>query len=378
MTDNLPTVWKADPHTLVKHAILREYLNRWFPILTRQARKVSTNREILYVDGFAGPGEYEGGEPGSPVIAMQAAMQHQVKFPVPVTMLFIELDRERFDHLQTVIAPLLEQAASSQNIHAVKPQRGDCDKVLNEVLDDFARRRIAFGPALAFLDQFGYGEVPMALIRRIMSIPQCEVFTYLNYKEMHRWMSDPDKANAMTRAFGGEEWRECIGLADRQARDGLLARYKDALKDKERGNAKYVVSFLMFDKQDRPLYWLLFCTNSLHGLGEMKKAMWQVDESGEFQFSDRDNPDQLKLLSEAFDDEWLGDELASRLVGRTMTVAETEEFVLVETPCYLFKGALAKLESSNRLSPIDPPPKRRKGTFPDEQMKIKFAARELF
>jgi len=378
MTDSLPTVWPLEPHTSVKHAILREYLNRWFPILTRQAKKVGTNREILYVDGFAGPGAYEGGEPGSPVIAMQAALQHQVKFPVPVTMLFIELDRDRFDHLQTVIAPLLQQAASSQNIHAVKPQRGDCDKVLNETLDEFDRRRIAFGPALAFLDQFGYGEVPMSLVRRIMSIPQCEVFTYLNYKDMHRWMADPDKASAMNRAFGGDEWRECIRLADREARDGLLTRYKNALKERERGNAKYVVSFLMFDKNARPLYWLVFCTNSLHGLREMKKAMWQVDKSGEFKFSDKDNPDQLKLLAESFDDDWLADELGKRLAGTTMTVAEAEEFVLVETPCYLFKGALEALEVSNKLTAVDAPRKRRKGTFPDENMKIKFAAPGLF
>ena len=372
MTDTLPTVWPADPHTLVKHAILEEYLKRWFPILTQQARKVGTNREILYVDGFAGPGEYQGGEPGSPIIAMRAAIHHQIQFPLPVTMLFIELDKKRFDHLQTVIKPLLDTAGKSKNIHAVEPRNGDCDVVLNEMLDGFANRRITFGPALAFLDQFGYGEVSMALIARIMSIQQCEVFTYLNYKDMHRWMSDPAKASAMTRAFGGDEWRECIGLEERQARAGLLARYKAALKDKNRGNAKYVVSFLMFDKVGRPLYWLLFCTNSLHGLREMKKAMWKVDESGEFQFSDKDNPAQLKLLAQAFDDEWLADELAKRLTGQTMTVAEAEEFVLVETACCLYKGALVKLEATNRLTPVDPPPKRKKGTFADDQMKIKF------
>ena len=30
--------------------------------------------EILYIDGFAGPGEYEGGEAGSPIIALDTAL----------------------------------------------------------------------------------------------------------------------------------------------------------------------------------------------------------------------------------------------------------------------------------------------------------------
>ena len=67
MSDNLPTVWPAEPHTLAKHAILKEYLKAWMPILSRQSARVhAPGREVLFVDGFAGPGRYSGGEPGSP------------------------------------------------------------------------------------------------------------------------------------------------------------------------------------------------------------------------------------------------------------------------------------------------------------------------
>jgi three-Cys-motif partner protein len=68
MIDSLPTVWPAEPHTLVKHKILRRYVQAWFPILTQQAQNLRRqygnldSREILFIDGFAGPGEYEGGE----------------------------------------------------------------------------------------------------------------------------------------------------------------------------------------------------------------------------------------------------------------------------------------------------------------------------
>jgi hypothetical protein len=65
----------------------------------------------------------------------------------------------------------------------------------------------------------------------------------------------------------------------------------------------------MFDRHDVPLYWLIFCTNNIRGLEEMKKAMWRVDRSGTFRSSDRDEPSQLKMLDDAYDDEWLADTL---------------------------------------------------------------------
>jgi three-Cys-motif partner protein len=113
MADTLPTTWPADPHTLAKHAILRRYLQAWFPILTRQASAVArqsragSNREILFIDGFAGPGEYSNDKEGSPIIAIKAALDHATTFPMPVRMMFIEERRDRFENLQQVLAPLL-------------------------------------------------------------------------------------------------------------------------------------------------------------------------------------------------------------------------------------------------------------------------------
>lgn len=367
MTDSLPTVWAAEPHTLVKHQILRRYLQAWFPILTQQAANLRAgSREVLFIDGFAGPGEYEGGELGSPVIALKTALDHKIEFPVPVRMLFVEQRDDRFQHLQTVLKPYLRDASLSAKLRVVEPRKGDCDTVLNEVLADFDRKQVKFGPALVFLDQFGYGAVSMDLISRILSYPQCEVFTYLSYKEMNRWITDPNKAEAFTRAFGGDEWRKCIPLNETQRREQLLDRYKEALRT--RAGAKYVVSFLMFDKNNQPLYWLLFCTRNLRGLEEMKKAMWFVDKNGEFRFSDRDNPDQLELLEKCFDQNWLADELRSRLNGQTVSASQVKEFVLVETPCYLFRDALRTLESRGDLTVIKAPPRRRVGDFPDRAL----------
>jgi three-Cys-motif partner protein len=366
MTDTLPKTWPADSHTLAKHAILQRYLHAWFPILTRQASILARrhgnapNREILYIDGFAGPGEYTNGKEGSPVIAIKAAANHLASFPIPVRMLFIEERTDRFEHLQTVLAPLLTRLDKSKNICAVEPRPGDCDSVLNEVFDDYKRKGISFGPALAFLDQFGYGAVSMKLISRILAFGQCEVFSYLDYKDMNRWITDPNKAPAFTRAYGGEEWRGAINLPERERRRFLLETYKSALKDPKRGNAAYVTSFSMFDKNGQPLYWLIFCTNNLRGLEEMKKSMWAVDKTGEFRFSDEDDPNQQTLF-ESYDDAWLADEIVKRLAGKTMSAHKVKEFVLTKTPCYLYRTALRSLEMRNQVKVGKKPSNRKIG-----------------
>jgi three-Cys-motif partner protein len=385
MADTLPTTWHADPHTLAKHAILQRYLQAWFPILTRQASALARqyrnagSREILFIDGFAGPGEYTNGKEGSPIIALKAALDHPISFPIPVRMLFIEERKDRFEHLQKVLAPHLARAHQSSNIRAVEPRPGDCDSVLNALLDDCERKGISFGPALAFLDQFGYGAVSMDLISRILKFGQCEVFSYIDYKDMNRWITDPTKAPAYTRAYGGQDWQGAIGLPERERRTFLLDKYKAALKDPKRGNAAYVTSFSMFDKNGQPLYWLIFCTNNLRGLEEMKKAMWAVDRTGEFRFSDEDDPDQLRLFDESYGDSWLAEELATRLAGKTMSVAQVKEFVLTDTPCYLFKGVLKSLEvgKQKRVAVTKAPPGRKPGTYPDDQLgeiEVKFDA----
>ena len=53
----------------------------------------------------------------------------------------------------------------------------------------------------------------------------------------------------------------------------------------------------MRNEADVTDYYLFYATNNLLGLQKMKEAMWRVDESGEFSFSDNTDPDQLILFA---------------------------------------------------------------------------------
>lgn len=68
------TIWPLDQHTRAKHELLRRYLGAWFPILTY----AGYHGRVMFLDGFAGPGIYSNGEPGSPIIALNTLVNHRV------------------------------------------------------------------------------------------------------------------------------------------------------------------------------------------------------------------------------------------------------------------------------------------------------------
>jgi three-Cys-motif partner protein len=370
MADTLPTIWDVTAHTLAKHQILDTYLKAWTPIMSSQSVRLGVSgTELLFVDGFAGPGRYGGGQDGSPILAIKSILSHSHDLKVPIRFLFIELDKERHGILRDAIKPYEEQAARSGRISSIRLKQGDCETVLNKMLDDLEKEKRKVGPALFFLDQSGYSDVSMELIRRIMSQPLCEVFFYLNWDHMNRFLVDQTKWPSLSMTFGGDDWRPVLSLEMTERPTFILQTYRTALKQK--ASIKYVWHFVMCDSNGKLLYWLFFCTNSLRGLEKMKKAMWRVDPTGGFRFSDKNNPSQLSLF-ENYTDNMLIEDLFTSLRGRKMTVAHVKEFVLTETPAYLYKNALNILEKQNKLTVPNPPAGRRKGTFPDEYMNEMF------
>ena len=97
----------------------------------------------------------------------------------------------------------------------------------------------------------------------------------------------------------------------------------------------------------------------------MKRAMWRVDTSGQFKFSDK-HSGQLMMLP-GFDDVWLASHLAQVLAGRRLLLSEIRMFVLEKTPCYRYKTALKMAETKGDLVVLDAPGSRRAGTFADNE-----------
>jgi three-Cys-motif partner protein len=354
--DSLPVVWSAEAHTLAKHKILREYLQAWIPILSNQMKGA---RPVLFVDGFAGPGIYSKGEEGSPIIALRTALDLGEQCQSPVHLLFIEKDPERFAVLERQLALFSSELQVIPKVTLLDPHQDDCESVLAKRLDLFETQDRPFGPALVFLDQFGYAAVSMNLLARILKHEMCEVLSYLLWRDINRFITDPEKASTFTRTFGSEEWKSAIPLTGPKRMAFLLDLYRRQLR--ERAGAQFIWHFAMCGDHDEVIYWLFFATNNVEGLRQMKRAMLKVDDSGQFRFSDG-AANQLAMFSIATD-EWLAKRLSSVFDGKTVTVKAIEVHVLLETPQYKFAEVLADLERKSLLKVIDPPEGRKRGSF---------------
>jgi hypothetical protein len=151
-------------------------------------------------------------------------------------------------------------------------------------------------PTFAFIDPFGWTGAPFSLVKQILSHRSCEVFVNFMYEEINRFIGHRDQVANFNSFFGTEEWKRCASAPGSQERNRCLHNlYLRQLHT----SAEYVRSFEMSNARDVIDYYLFYATNTLLGLKKMKEAMWKVDESGEFRFSDATDPDQLVLFEEA-------------------------------------------------------------------------------
>ncbi|MCY4550642.1 MAG: three-Cys-motif partner protein TcmP [Defluviicoccus sp.] len=361
------TIWDLDPHTRAKHEILRRYLQAWTPILTQGGFP-----EILYVDGFAGPGRYSAGEDGSPIIALRAALGPASRSAATIRFLFIEEKEDR--------ARILEEIVSEMDVPAnIKVEvRGQetFEAVFRPILMSYGAKGVRPPPIFAFIDPFGWTGAPFSMVQEIMGYRSCEVLINFMYEEINRFIGLPDQVRNFDTFFGTRDWRDGAALRDpRERRPFFHNLYLRQLREAAR--AKFVRSFEMRNERDRVDYYLFYASNNLLGLRKMKEAMWKVDESGEFTFSDATDPNQAVLFEPQPRHDVLRRQILERFADREVTVKEIETFVLAETAfreTHYKRDVLRRLELANppTIEIIDPPAGRRRGTYGDESLRLRF------
>lgn len=350
----LPT---PDLHTLVKHDLLKKYLNAWFPILTSPGGYP----RVIFIDGFAGSGIYQDGKKGSPIIAIETALRKSDKNttnPInkQVDFIFIEQDKERFGTLEEQISKLERPKNFSYTLKC-----GDFNEELPKILKFYKALPLGFSAAFVFIDPFGY-KVPIRHIKEIMENKSCEVLITFMYDEINRFLKVETSDNCRDELFGSHEWATAENETPRQRIQILHDLYQRQLK--EIAGIKYVRSFQMINSNNATDYFLFFGTNSQKGLREMKRAMWDSDKTGSFRFRDNTNPLQTVLFDEPnFED--LKTILKNEFTGRQVSITEIERFVLEETPFrdnkHLREPVLSPMERTGEIEVFDSIGKPRKG-----------------
>lgn len=203
---------KLKQHSIAKHNLLRSYLASYFPTLVSAPGQEELRLTI--VDGFAGGGVYHHettGERhlGSPFICLEAAREAEAMINHPerakkvhfnVDYFFVEKDRDAANFLSK---SMVEEGFSHRVGNDVHLLKGDFNIHADQIISHVLKKTPRSGRSIFVLDQYGYNQVPMPLLRKIFQkLPRAEVILTFNV----------DSFNSFATEKNGNSPLEKIGL----------------------------------------------------------------------------------------------------------------------------------------------------------------------
>ena len=315
----------------------------------------------MFVDAFAGPGEYKNGELGSPVIALNALAEHSSQNMMTGQMdyVFIEERADRFVHLEDVI-DRQRRTGSIPSICRIGMFNDKFAHVLPKLLASIRSERT---PTFVMIDPFGITGVGMELIRDLMDYPSTEVYVSFMYEFMNRFKGHPNFEPHLDDLFGCPDWRQGIDMPEGKARKSFFyGLYRKQLK---LSGARHVLNFELYEGNQLK-YALFFATQSDQGCDKMKQAMWKVAPLGGYSFRS-DTLGQLSFESRVVDFNELERALIDEFgMNQPIKIESIEEFMCSDKVLFHsshLKSRLAGMEQALTLI-VDQSPRKRRGGFP--------------
>lgn len=362
MSAELGTTWEAPAHTIAKIEMLRKYLFVWLRILGARFRGV----DLWYIDGFAGPGQYDNYPEGSPVAALRAVDDARTAaadwVAGTVHCAFMEEDAARFANLEEVLSAIPAQDGVSRHLFRGRFVEG-IEALKRCQPSPFAPSR----PIFAFIDPFGIKGLPFATVRELLSKPQREVLINFDSDGIQRIYAAGEAASHRVRlneVFGDEEWvSELASVPRADIPQRAFAMYKRRLLSIP--NVDYVFPFAMGTSAGKVDYHLVFASQHRLGLEKMKEVMSQFASDGEFVFTDSRDDRQTSLFR--FDDPiHHASQMLTQFVGQTVTYREVDRYALNESPFKNPKKMLESLEKAGRITVSCTRSNRKPGTYPED------------
>lgn len=329
--------------TVTKHNILANYLEPWAKIMAKQ----SWVKKAYYVDAFAGAGEYESGEEGSPLIATKILANHQ-KHAFQFSCICIEKNRQRYEKL----------VASLQNykdIIQVDPHRGEFLDVIDDVL-----RKIGKSPAFFFIDPEGFSGMDFDKVELILKQDHKEILVNFQYNAIQRWTGTANNLNSrdetkraqalqlsqtFTKLFGTSKWIDFAHkpTSSEKKELELINLYANQI----RANNSFVWPFKnRFPTRNMTYYYLVYATKNLTAFKIMKDVMFREKSRENF---------QMNLLEELDFDAFKND-LCKRYCGKeSVEYNEILSYVLQHTQ-YTdtdLRKALDAINTQKKSNPIE-------------------------
>jgi three-Cys-motif partner protein len=264
--------WPREDHTKAKHELLLAFFNKWVSIHSSYFAGQADGGLVRIYDGFAGPGIYAGGEPGSPLIIMRALCTNANLFRawanVRYDLHFVEKNRARAAMLQGKLEAF-EQAMRdrgpgwSENVN----WSVTCGRYEENVPQPVREPSALF----LFLDPFGYSHAPMELTQDLVQQPKSDTLIFLPLSFVNRFKDREGQEVALDRFFGTPKWRQIPNGRERPRR--LLALFEAQL---EEAGLDYVGAFKLRPDASNE-YFIVGGTSHPKGWASIKEGFWAVD-----------------------------------------------------------------------------------------------------
>ncbi|MET9954505.1 three-Cys-motif partner protein TcmP [Streptomyces sp. NPDC006339] len=335
---------KALP-SVFKHDLLKRYLPQFGGMTGTQ----SHDKRVVYLDGYAGEGRYENGDPASGEIAMRVASYLRAKPGLTLECFFSEPQQKSFDRLHDVVQ---QYRARGVRAHA---HHGEVDGVLDQVVERAHRE-----PLFLFLDPCGLVLPQDRLVevlarKRPQKRPATELL--MNFSMMAVWrlgghVRSPHGNEKSLQRFddvcGGTWWREYFAdaVASREkegaAEDAIEAVAEEYARRLAQRTGMLVQSVpVSHSPRKRAVYRLVFATRSPYGLwvfgdtvARARATWWETleeredDDGALFSMASMARPDPKEVERQAVPE--IAENLA-RLLARTR-----QKIKLVDYPLEIF------------------------------------------
>lgn len=346
------------PHTGAKHQLLRNYLGAWFPIMAKY------NGRVMYYDAFAGPGEYKGGEPGSPMIALRTLIDHSAFDKMRDTefiFMFNEQDKGCAKHLYDLVDDVEKSRQPwPSNVTNYIINKTFVDNA-TEMLDHLDSRNTRLAPTFAFVDPVGVKATPMSVLQRLTNFPKGELLVYFAHDAVLRFCGAGNIDGKLTDLFGTDEYKGADLLSGQQRSQFLHDLYQRQLHDV--CGFPYIRSFAMYGYNGKRVYDLFYCTREAIGLDRMKQAMWKIAPAGDFSFRDRFAG--MDVIFGTVDTRPLQADLTDHFAGQAVTIQQVIDHVVVATPFASNHVKTLTLAELQKKGLITSPNQKRNNTYPD-------------
>jgi three-Cys-motif partner protein len=256
-------------HSKVKVELYGSYLAKYLNIIAND----KYTKKIHIYDLFCGPGVYENGGKGSPIIALetiQANFGAKPYFCPKMKVLFNDNDSAKVEKLQQTVTDLT--FPGNCEVHfSYEEYKNILIQVIKEI-ETFNNEK-----GIVFIDPYGYKDIKLDDIKALLSSKKVEVLLFLPSQFMFRFANsakdDDTGGKEPLHIFIIEIFNESI--PEFKSAMDFIEHLKNGFKQCLTGS--FVDTFTL-EREKGQFFALFFFTNHIKGFEKMLETKWELDE----------------------------------------------------------------------------------------------------